>query len=162
MDYKKLKEWLDLAQNMNGGDFWTSVFEQEFAKQFMDQRDAGPFTSNPVQHEEKEAGNEKNFPLIDINEANHEVVVIIELPGISKDDVQLGIKGNILTVRGQVRHLQVPSNITYSERYYGQFNRQITLPDSILAEQIQAKFWNGILFVSYHRQLNDGSPIKID
>lgn len=167
MDYNKLKQWLDLAQNMNGGDFWTSVFDQEFAKQFMEQSGAGPggaspFPSNPFQQNEQEERHVKSFPPVDIFEANHEVVVIIELPGIRKEEVQLGIKGNILTIRGEARHLQDPSNMTYSERFYGQFNRQITLPDSVLAEQIKAKFWNGILFVSYQRQINDGAQIPID
>ncbi len=167
MDYKKLKQWLDLAQNMNGGDFWTSVFDQEFAKQFMEQSgtspgSTAPFQSNPFQQNEQEERNVKSFPLVDIFEDNQEVVVVIELPGIRKEDVQLGIKENILTIRGEARHLQDPSNMTYSERFYGQFNRQITLPDPVLAQQIQAKFWNGILFVSYQRQINDGVPIQID
>ncbi|MDQ0197738.1 Hsp20/alpha crystallin family protein [Neobacillus ginsengisoli] len=163
MDMEKLKQWMEIAQNMQGGDFWKNIFEQDFAKQFINdqQHFKTPFSGN----EEKSFREEKNnrsFPMIDILEGEQEVLVLIELPGVKKENIELGLNGNTLTIKGTALPIHNHLKVTYSERFYGEFQRQIKLPDTINPKDLNAKFWNGILFVSYQRILEKGEIITID
>ncbi|MBL4953912.1 Hsp20/alpha crystallin family protein [Neobacillus sp. OS1-32] len=162
MDVEKLKQWLDVAKSMQGGDFWGNIFDQEFAKQFInEQQMKGPF-SNTNQQASRDAGSARTFPIIDVLEGEEEVIIIIELPGILKENVELGLNNNILTVKGKALPLHPQLKLSYSERFYGDFQRQITLPDSITPNEISAKFWNGVLLVRYPRMVDKGEMIPID
>ena len=159
----KLKHWMDIAQNMHGGDFWKNIFDQEFAKQFINDQPFG--TSNNGAGDQSNRPQEKNprsFPIIDILEREEEVVILIELPGVIKENIELGLNGNILTVKGIVNPIQPQAKLVYSERFYGEFQRQITLSDTVSPNELTAKFWNGILFVSYQRTMEKGERIPID
>lgn len=156
MEMDKLKHWMEIAQKMHGNDFWQNIFDQDFAKEFMEN---GPSTSS--NGPQQQTYQQKKFPLIDLIQTEEVVKVIIELPGIRKEDVELGIKGNVLTVKGVAQSLTT-ERMTYSERFYGQFLRQVELPDIVSPNQINAKFWNGILIVSYKRQIEESDRIIID
>ncbi|WP_040208669.1 Hsp20/alpha crystallin family protein [Neobacillus jeddahensis] len=163
MDMEKLKQWMDIAKNMQGGDFWNNIFDQDFAKQFMDDQQATQsFSSMKGQPRQTEKAEERSFPIIDLLESEQEVIVLIEVPGVKKENLELGLIGNILTIKGTVVPIYPQFNITYSERFYGEFQRQITLPDSVNPQQLNAKFWNGLLFVSYQRTIEKGEIIPID
>jgi HSP20 family protein len=162
MDMEKLKQWLDLAKNMQGGDFWSNIFDQEFAKQFMNDQEFKMSPAVPEQQSAMEAQRHHTFPKYEILEGTDEVVIIIELPGITKEHIELGIVNNILTVKGKAVPLQPNLTSTYSERFAGDFHRQISLPDSVNPNEIGAKFWNGLLIVSYRRTLEVGEIIPID
>lgn len=163
MDIEKLKQWMEIAQNMHGGDFWKNIFDQEFARQFLNEE--------PLQSTSSETGKTTGqtaktgspaFPLIEITEGEQEVMVTIELPGIKKENIELGLSGNILTVKGTSMPLHPGLKQTYSERFYGEFRRQITLPDTISSRDLTAKFWNGLLLVSYQRSIKKVDIIPID
>ena len=162
VDMEKLKQWMEIAQNMHGGQFWKNIFEQDFAKQFMNDQ---TFTS-PI-HGFEEQSNRTNkhshsFPNIDLLEGEQDVMVMIELPGVQKENIELGLNGNVLTVKGTALPIHPNLKIIYSERFYGEFQRQIKLPDTVNPSELNAKFWNGILFVSYKRGIEKGEIIHID
>lgn len=163
MDMEKLKHWMETAQNMQGGDFWNNIFDQEFAKQFInDQPFKAPFTGTggqPVREEEK---NSRTFPQIDMLEGEQEVIIMIELPGVKKENIELGLHGNVLTVKGTALPIYPHLKQIYSERFYGEFQRRIKLSDTVSPNELNAKFWNGILFVSYQRVIEKGEIIPID
>jgi len=159
MDMEKLKQWMDIAKNMHGGDFWNNIFDQEFAKQFMNDQ---PVKSSTSEGAAERAEKSRTFPVMDIFEGDQEVVVIIELPGVAKENLELGLNGNILTIKGKVNPLYPQLTMTYSERFYGEFQRQITLPDTVSPHQLSAKFWNGLLIVSYQRTVEKGEIIPIE
>lgn len=162
MDMEKLKQWLDMAKTMQGGDFWGNIFDQEFAKQFINSEQyQAPFSTSNRQT----PGNTeppKTFPLIDLIEGEEEIIITIELPGVMKENVQLGLQENILTVKGKVLPIHPNGKTNYSERFYGDFQRQITLPDSVSPNDLNAKFWNGLLIVRYERSALKGEMIPID
>ncbi|MCM3568876.1 Hsp20/alpha crystallin family protein [Neobacillus mesonae] len=162
MDMEKLKQWMELAKNMQGGDFWGNIFDQEFAKQFMNEQQMTPPFNTSNQQSARKENPEKSFPAIDLLEGEEEVIIIIELPGVLKENVELGLNANILTVKGKAQPLHPQLNISYSERFYGEFQRQITLPDTIAPNEISAKFWNGLLMVRYPRNIDRGEIIPID
>jgi HSP20 family protein len=159
MDMEKLKQWMDIAKNMQGGDFWNNIFDQEFAKQFMNEQHV---KSSTTEGASGRAEKSRTFPIIDVFEGEQEVVVVIELPGVAKENLELGLNGTYLTIKGKVNPLHPHLTMTYSERFYGEFQRQITLPDTVSPQQLNAKFWNGLLIVSYQRTIEKGEVIPIE
>lgn len=160
---EKLKQWMEIAQSMHGGDFWNSIFDQEFAKQFInDQPFKNPFPGMGDQAERSEGKNSRSFPIIDILESDEEVMIMIELPGVKKEHIELGLSGNVLTIRGKALPTHPQLKLVYSERFYGEFQRQIKLNDNVTPNELRAKFWNGILFVSYKRIIEKSDIIPIE
>lgn len=162
MDIEKLKQWMEVAQNMQGGEFWNNIFDQDFAKQFLDEQ---PFKTSS--ESSKGAPREKQqpsqvFPIIELLEGEQEVNVIIELPGLKKEDIELGIAGDVLTVKGINNPIYSHLKRTYSERFTGEFQRQIKLPDTISPNQLNARYWNGLLIVSYPRAYSRVEIVPID
>jgi HSP20 family protein len=162
VDQEKLKQWMELAKNIQGGDFWNNIFDQDFAKQFVNDQTTYSNLSNSERQPDKKENNSRPFPVIDVIEGDEEVIVCMELPGIMKENIELALSGNILTVKGNILPSHPHLKISYSERLYGEFKRQITLPDVISPNQLSAKFWNGLLFVSYQRIVEKGEIIPID
>jgi HSP20 family protein len=163
MDMEKLRQWMEIAQGMQGGDFWKNVFDQDFAKQFInDQPFSAAFSNNGTGQTREDDKSSRTFPFIDILTSDEEVMVMIELPGVKKENIELGLAGDILTVKGTAMPIHPHLKLAYTERFYGEFQRQIKLPDQVHASGLSAKFWNGILFVSYLRTIEKGESIPID
>ncbi|XJZ25799.1 Hsp20/alpha crystallin family protein [Bacillota bacterium Lsc_1132] len=81
--------------------------------------------------------------------------------GIKKEDIELGLNGNVLVIKGKAAALHSNLKLAHSERFYGNFQKQIKLPDTISARELSAKFWKGILFVSYRRHSENEKDIPI-
>lgn len=75
--------------------------------------------------------------------------VVMELPGVEADNVQITARGNDLTIRGEKKFEHEESGKTYffSEREYGAFQRTFRLPPDADPDAIEADFTNGILTV---------------
>lgn len=89
-------------------------------------------------------------PSVDIYENKEHIVLEAELPGMNRDDFDLAIENNVLTLRGE-RSLQKRSDSdTYHrvERAYGSFSRSFTLPQTISGEGVTAEYRNGVLRVT--------------
>ncbi len=104
-------------------------------------------------------------PAVDIYEAENEIVLKAELPGINKDDVAVEVKDNALTLRGE----RFPEAEINEDKYYrreicfGTFERSFTLQDRIQPEQIKATFKDGVLTVKIPRpQAESSKQITVD
>ena len=88
-------------------------------------------------------------PSVDIFETDNEVVVKAEMPGMTKDDIQVSLSDNILTIKGEKKKEEEKSDKDYyrSERVYGAFMRSLPLPAEVNPEKIHAAFKNGVLEV---------------
>ena len=73
-----------------------------------------------------------------------------DLPGVDPKDVEVEVEGNRLTLRGQrkVEHEGSDKGYFHCERHYGTFMRSFTIPEGVKAEDIQAKYHNGVLELS--------------
>lgn len=163
MDIEKLKQWMEIAQNMQGGEFWNNIFEQDFARQFLDEQPFKPSsTASKKDPLDEKLPKSPVFPMIELLEGDQEVCLIIELPGLKREDIELGLAGNVLTVKGINTPIYSQLKRTYSERFTGEFQRQIKLPDTINPNQLSAKYWNGLLIVSYPRAYSKVEIIPID
>jgi HSP20 family protein len=86
-------------------------------------------------------------PAVDIYETEDSFVVRADLPGVSKDDIQVEIKDNTLTLKGEKKFEEKVSRDNYIrvERAYGTFVRSFTLPQNVDADKIKAKYKEGVL-----------------
>ena len=86
-------------------------------------------------------------PAVDIYEGDEAFTVKAELPGFSKDDVQVEMKDNRLTLKGERIHQTDVNEAKYHrvERVYGTFQRSIRLPTMVDVDKAEATFKDGVL-----------------
>ena len=89
-------------------------------------------------------------PSVDIYEDKERLIVEAELPGMSREDFELTVENNVLTLRGERKFEKKTDGDNYHrvERSYGSFTRQFTLPQTVTAEGATADFENGVLRVA--------------
>lgn len=87
-------------------------------------------------------------PPVDIYDTgNHELVIKAELPDMNKDDIEITVDNNTLTLRGEKK---MDSGIKEEhcrrvERAYGMFSRSFSLPPTVDAGRVRADYKNGVL-----------------
>ncbi|HEX4945217.1 MAG TPA: Hsp20/alpha crystallin family protein [Blastocatellia bacterium] len=88
-------------------------------------------------------------PACDIYENENEIVVKAELPEVKKENVQVAIDNNVLTIRGERKFAEETKKENYHriERRYGEFMRSFTLPNFVDTTSVNAEFKDGILRV---------------
>ena len=89
-------------------------------------------------------------PRVDIFEEKDNLIVEAELPGLNREDFDVSVENNILTLKGERKFEKKENtdNFHRVERSYGAFTRQFTLPQTVTAEGATADFENGVLRVS--------------
>lgn len=103
---------------------------------------------------------------VDVKENDTAYTVLAEVPGIGKDDIQISIDGNVVTLSAEVKQQDTQTRedkLLRSERYYGSVSRAFSLPQEIDAAQAKAKCDNGVLTLTLPKKQNGGSQrIKIE
>jgi HSP20 family protein len=87
-------------------------------------------------------------PTVDVSEDDQNVLVKAEIPGMSKDDIEIQIDRDLLTLRGEKREEKKEENgerTIYREVRHGSFLRQLTLPCEVDPDKTEAKLDNGVL-----------------
>jgi len=89
-------------------------------------------------------------PRVEAVQKGDRFTIRAELPGLKKDDVQVELTEEAVTLRGERReeHEEEREGYYHSEREYGQFHRTIPLPEGVIAESAQASFRNGVLEIT--------------
>ena len=89
------------------------------------------------------------YPTVDIFEDGTDVVVKAELPGMKKDDIDVNISDDVVTISGEKRtEEKVEKKDFYRvERSFGSFTRTLRLPSEIQSDKAKASFKDGILEV---------------
>jgi HSP20 family protein len=105
-------------------------------------------------------------PRIEAFQKGDRFIVRADLPGLKKDDVQVELTNDALTIQGELRKEQDQQHDGYyhSEREYGQFYRTVPLPEGVISESAQASFKNGVLEISMQAapaEANRGRRIEI-
>ncbi len=91
------------------------------------------------------------LPPVDIYEnAHQEIVLKAELPGIAREDIDLRVENNTLTLRGERKREADVKTEQYHrvERSYGSFSRSFALPTRIDTEKVRAEFKDGVLTIA--------------
>ena len=87
-------------------------------------------------------------PLVDIMEAEDSLHVVVEMPGITKEDVSLDISGTVLNIKAR------NGDRKYSER--------VEMPAKVMADSAKATYKNGVLEVVFKYDRSDKKSIKVD
>lgn len=97
-----------------------------------------------------------SFPPLNAFRKGHDIVVIAEVPGVKKSDLQLEIKGNTLRIAGtKTAGPDGKASVHRRERRNGRFDRTISLPVEIDADAVKAECRNGILALFLPRAEHD-------
>jgi HSP20 family protein len=95
-------------------------------------------------------GEEADYgPAVDVYETDEEVVVKAQLPGVKKEDVDVSLQENAITIRAETRREEEVDEEGYFRRElrYGTFARRLPLPAEVDEEQVSAKMEDGVLEV---------------
>lgn len=90
------------------------------------------------------------MPSVDIFEDKDRLVLEADLPGLKREDFEISVENNVITLRGERKFEKKVEGDNYHrvERSYGSFTRSFTLPQTVTAEGATAEFEDGILRVS--------------
>ena len=101
-------------------------------------------------------------PKMDVVEREHDFFLVCELPGLEREDVDLNIASNVLTIKGTKKEEKEASNGTYyrKESWSGTFQRTLPLPSSVDVEKVDAELKDGILRI-YLPKKEEAKPKQI-
>ncbi|MBI4267217.1 MAG: Hsp20/alpha crystallin family protein [Chloroflexi bacterium] len=86
-------------------------------------------------------------PRFDLYEIKDELVIKADLPGMKREDIDISMENDYLTIKGERKVEELPEDTKYytCERYFGSFSRELFLPFPVSADKISATFENGSL-----------------
>lgn len=90
------------------------------------------------------------YPAVEVRQQNGQLEVCAELPGLNPEDVKVEVTNDALVIHGERKYEQEKQEggAYRSERRYGEFYREIALPEGVNTEQARAQFRNGVLEVT--------------
>ena len=103
---------------------------------------------------------------VDVKENDGGFLVSAEVPGVPKDDIQVSVDGNVVTLRAEVRQKDQQTEgekLLRSERYFGSVSRSFRLPGDIDAGGCKAKYQDGVLTLNLpKKQGGSGQRLAIE
>ncbi|MCB9481192.1 MAG: Hsp20/alpha crystallin family protein [Desulfobacteraceae bacterium] len=102
-------------------------------------------------------------PASDIYETADAIIVEIELAGVKKEDVNVEVNDNVLSIKGErkIEKEENSDNYYRRERFTGKFHRAFTIPMDVDVEKISAKFKDGVLVLEIPKP-EEKKPKKIN
>ncbi len=93
-------------------------------------------------------------PSVNTREASDAYYIEIDLPGVKKEDVDVSVDKNVLTISGKRESSEEVKEDDYYrvESAYGKFSRSFTLPENVDVEKIQASSEDGVLEIAIPKQ----------
>lgn len=104
-------------------------------------------------------------PTTDITETDDEYIIESDLPGMSKNDIEINVQGNILLIEGEREKETKEEFNRYlrRERSFGTFKRSFTLPQNVVEDKVKASFKDGVLTVHVPKaEKSKRKTVKID
>jgi len=86
-------------------------------------------------------------PNVNISETKDDIIVIAEIPGMTKDDIKITLNENTLTLSGEKKR-EKEANYHRIERSYGSFTRSFDLPTTVQFDKIKANYKDGVLQIT--------------
>jgi HSP20 family protein len=105
-------------------------------------------------------------PAVDVFQRGSDLVVRADVPGVSKDDLEVEVNDDSITVRGERRYEKEEERdgVYRSERSYGTFARVVPLPEGTITDSAKATFKDGVLEIVMQapgREVKRGRRIEI-
>jgi HSP20 family protein len=104
----------------------------------------------------------RSFTPVNIRETENDYVLEVIAPGFQKDDFKLNLDNNTLTVSAEKKDETENQNEKFIRKEYKQqsFSRSFTIDENIDAENISAKYVNGVLTLNLAKKLEVKPPVK--
>lgn len=130
----KMTRWSPFTQMSTLWDEMNDLFEQHFG---------GRSLMRPL------SGMMRWAPSVDMYETDDEIVVKADVPGMSKEDLEVTVTEEAITISGETQAEEEVKGENYMrrERRYGKFTRRLPLPAAVHLDEAKAKFTDGILEV---------------
>jgi len=83
-----------------------------------------------------------------------------EIPGVKKDDIQVDVNGDQVSIRAEVKREKEEKKgekVLHSERYYGMVSRSFTLPGDVDEKGTVAKYADGVLDLTLPKKQGNGA-----
>jgi HSP20 family protein len=102
-------------------------------------------------------------PALDVHEDKDNFVVRAELPGMKREDIEVSLHDGALSISGERRTEEKyeEAEVYRTERFFGKFQRTVTLPAPVAADQVKAQYKDGILTVTLPKT-EEAKPKQID
>ena len=102
-------------------------------------------------------------PRTDLSETEDAYLINLDLPGLTKEDVEISFHDGTLIISGERQHEETEEDRTFVrvERSYGRFYRAFTLPQTADTENIEATFGDGVLNIRVPK-VEEVKPRRID
>jgi HSP20 family protein len=90
-----------------------------------------------------------SYPPLEVVDKTDELLIVVELPGVNKDEVEITVFGDTLTIAGE-KKLPAEKGVTYirHERPHGRFRRLVDLPYAVDHSKVAATYKDGILTIT--------------
>jgi len=87
------------------------------------------------------------MPAIDVSEDENSLTLTAEIPGMTKDELEVTVENGVLTLKGEKKEEETKEGKDYLrvERRYGQFERRLRLPEYVDATKVEATYKDGVL-----------------
>ena len=103
---------------------------------------------------------------IDVKESGQDFTVHADLPGVPKEDIQVGVEGNVVTIRAEVKQQdshREGDKVLRTERYKGEVARSFQLPAEIDESAAKARYENGVLVLTLPKKaINVPQRIRVE
>ena len=96
---------------------------------------------------------------INVEEDEKAYLISAEIPGVRKDDIEISVEGNQVTIQAEVKRDETRKSAKeiHSERFVGKSYRAFTLPQEIDSGKCEAKYDNGLLMLTLPKKSNGQS-----
>jgi HSP20 family protein len=103
------------------------------------------------------------IPALDVHEDKDNFFVRTELPGLKREDIEVSLHDGALLISGERKAEEKLEGVEIhrQERYYGKFQRALTLPTPVAADKIKAQYKDGVLTVTLPK-VEEAKPKQID
>jgi HSP20 family protein len=89
----------------------------------------------------------RSNPAVDVYQDKDQFTVYAELPGFKKEEIEISLNGDTLTIGGERKQEASEDKGVRTERFFGKFQRSLTLPMAVTSEKVTATYQDGILKV---------------
>jgi HSP20 family protein len=101
-------------------------------------------------------------PPVDVYQDKDQFTVVAEVPGMKKEELEISLNGDTLTISGVRKSEEKEDDQRFrTERFFGRFQRSLTLPSAVNAEKVKASYKDGVLEVVFPKA-EEAKPKQIE
>jgi HSP20 family protein len=102
-------------------------------------------------------------PALDVHEDKDNFVVQAELPGMKREEIDVSLHDGVLSISGErkTEKKYEEAEVYRTERFFGKFQRTVTLPTPVAADKVKAQYKDGVLTITLPKT-EEAKPKQID